>query len=234
MVQKREFAILLDFVEAGFDLIGRLRGGTDRDANRFVQVFIDQTRDRLFYRGGKEQGLAVRQCTPEDAFDCREETHVEHAIRFIEHHGANGGKADQSAIEEITQASGRCYYDPSALPERVQLGSFGHSPHDDSGTDSRAAREKRDGLVNLDCEFTSWAENQSFDALATGFQKRFEERKREREGFAGAGLSGRDYIAAFEGWRNCPRLDRRGRNKFSLSQIPAKDRRANQVREIVH
>jgi hypothetical protein len=218
----------------GFDLFRRFRGGPDSDPSGLLQVFIDQTTHGFFDGGREKHGLAIGHGPPEDAFYSRQEAHVEHTVCLIQHHHADGGKADQLAIEEIAQASGCCYYDAGALPKRRQLGSFGHSTHDNGGTDSGAPREKRNRLVNLDGEFTGGAENQGLNALPAGFEKRFENWKRERKGFAGTGLSGRDHIAAYQRWRDCPRLNRRGRNKFSVSQVPAKDRRANQVRKIIH
>ena len=92
-VQQAEFAVLLHLINVHVDVVGGLRGGTDRNARRILHVFGDQRRGGAgLKRGGKEQRLAFRGSEAEDALHVGKKAHIEHAVGFIE----NG---DPHAIE---------------------------------------------------------------------------------------------------------------------------------------
>ena len=89
-MQQTELAIRLDFVDVHLDGVRRPRCGADGDPHRIFHVLADQTFGAALECSREEQRPLLRGRLAENAFHSREETHVEHAVRFIEHDDADG------------------------------------------------------------------------------------------------------------------------------------------------
>ena len=116
-MQQCQFAILLDFVNVHVDLIGGPADRSDGDAHRIFQMLADQAGHGGLQGCREEQSLPCRQSFAEDAFHRGQESHVEHAVRFIQYDDADGREPDQFTVEKIAQPARRRNDHLSALPD---------------------------------------------------------------------------------------------------------------------
>ena len=77
---------------------------------------------------------------PENAANIREEAHVEHPIRFVQHQILQAGQTRVRRAEVIEQTARRCDDHVDAAAEGVLL-----RPHPDASVDSCAAQRRVNG-----------------------------------------------------------------------------------------
>ena len=106
--------------------VGQLfRGRFDLDPQG---VALERALDRLdrVREGRREQhGLAFARQPAQDPRDVFAEPHVEHAVRFIEHHGPDRTRVERAPVQVIEQPSGRSDRDVDAAFQRFPLGTSG-------------------------------------------------------------------------------------------------------------
>ncbi len=127
--------------EGGLQLM-RDRVGHMGDPRRRRGLALDVQRDRVlehvpgkFHDGcrqgrRKEQGLPFLGDVLQDAADVRQKTHVEHAVRLVEHKVLNAGEACVRVLEMIEEPTGGRNQDVNASAKRLFLGSHGDAPVD--------------------------------------------------------------------------------------------------------
>ena len=177
---------------------------------RIGEAPLGEGLDRRRHGGGEEQRLAAFPRAEVDDFpDLREETHVEHAVHFVEDEHLDFAEAHGGAVEMIDQAAGGGDDDVRAGGELLGLGA-----------EADAAVEQGDlhaGVFAVFFELFGHLVGQfagRFEHEDLGFAHFFDLRERgqgEGRGFAGAGLGRADDVLSFENDRNGLRLDRRWR-----------------------
>src|SRR5688572_13507634 len=105
----QSLALLLRFHHhhALHDGRGRSRRRGYADLLRIHQERVGQPADFRRHGGGEEQGLAQLRQQPDDLLDIPDETHVEHAVGFVDHQDLDVVHQDLAALEQIDQAAGR-------------------------------------------------------------------------------------------------------------------------------
>ena len=119
--------------EADF-LIDFFRGGDfggDGDRLGVVKDSVSQFFDRGAQGSREEEGLTLSGKFGDDALDVAKESHVEHAVDFIENEVIDAGKVDISLVHVIEKAPGAGDENVDAglrMLSRVFLGA-GERPH---------------------------------------------------------------------------------------------------------
>jgi len=100
-MEECEFLVLLNFVQPEIDLAGGLRRGANFDSDTARYVSVHQLPDGAFDGRGEEQRLPVDRKRCNNSFDRREEAHVEHSVRLIQHQDLYAVQIDESTIEKV-------------------------------------------------------------------------------------------------------------------------------------
>ena len=102
-----EFPPWRHFVEPLFDRGRRNLLLLDLQCDGLAGIAVDQTADARRHGGRKERGLPLFRHRIEDLADVIAESHVEHAIRFIEHDEPHAVQLHRAALQVINDAA-RC------------------------------------------------------------------------------------------------------------------------------
>ena len=197
ILQQRQLAFLIDLVDMQVHFVGRMRVRAGFDAKRLAKVLLNEAFGRLLDGSREEKRLPVRRHAGENAFDGRQETHVEHAVAFVQHQQAHGVQLNQIAVKEVTEATGRGDDDLCALADVIQLSVLIEAADDGGGAEAGTTRQFDESLLNLDRQFAGGAEDQRLHAgLLLGLQQRLQHGQQERKRFAGAGLCRGDDVFA--------------------------------------
>ena len=106
------------------------------DAQRVALITAGERFDRARHGGREHQHAAAIGRSFEDVFELFAKAHVEHLVRFVEHHDCKAGQVERAAFDMIAQAAGRADHDGGA---RLQRAAFGLRVHTaDAGRDPRA------------------------------------------------------------------------------------------------
>ena len=143
----------------------------------------------------------------DDSAHVGQETHVEHAIDFIEHENADVAEIQRALFQMIEQASGRRDDDVDSA-----RGFFRLLAVTDAAVHDRYAKIGKASVIakcgfDLGGEFARRLENETAKIAVLGEQR--QNRQREGRGFAGAGLRGADQIFAGKNDWECAELNRR-------------------------
>ena len=87
--------------------VGDVRFGGDVLVARGVaRVLARDAAGLAVERGGEEERLALRRALLDDPVDRRAEAHVEHAVRLVEHEGADAVERERAARDQVLEAAG--------------------------------------------------------------------------------------------------------------------------------
>ena len=185
---------------------GRRVPWADGNLGRVVDQPLGELADVIRKSRGEHEVLAIAGKLGDDLLDVVDESHVEHAVRFIENENFERVEFHSPLVDEVEKATRSGDQDVSPLTEFFQLWAGGDATKDDVRAKFHVLSVGRDALGNLRCEFTSRSENQGADLLiasARSFDEPIEERKGKARGLAGSRLRRRHDIP--------PRHDRRDR-----------------------
>ncbi len=87
--------------------LGRRGGGRNGNFRRVFEKDVSQAADFRRHGGGEEQGLAFRIAKLHDAFDIRDEAHVQHTVGLVDHQHIDTAQQQPAALKMIEQTSGR-------------------------------------------------------------------------------------------------------------------------------
>jgi hypothetical protein len=107
----------------------------------------------------KESGLPGRRSGTKDPLDCREESHVQHAIRLVEHCESNRIEREIAALHQVLNTSGRPDDDLSAPTETVDLLAEPDAAIDGCNPDAYVASEATQLIRNLKTQLACWHED---------------------------------------------------------------------------
>lgn len=189
---------------------GRDRSAGDFNANGIGEAPLREGLDGRRHGGGKEQRLAVIPGAEVDDFpDLRKETHVEHAVHFIEDEHLDFAKAHGGAVEMVDEAPGGGDDDVSACGELFGLGAKADAAIEQGDFHAGVFAVFFELFGDLVGEFAGGFEYEDLGFAHFGDLR--EGGEGEGGGFSGACLGGADDVLAFENNRNRLGLDWRWR-----------------------
>ncbi len=180
----------------------------DLDRLRIAQDPRGEALDLRRERGGKKQRLAIGRDLLDDPAHIGEETHVEHAIDFIEDEHVHVAHVHRALLEQIEQAPGRGADHIRPGGRFLLLFAVADAAVDERDPDVGEASVIAERGFDLRGEFARRLEHEA--AKGAVFGQVGQNREGERGGLAGAGLRGADQVFAREDDRERPELDGRG------------------------
>ena len=188
------------FVNALVHGVRRVRALSDLDRFRLIEEAVRQGFDLFGKRGGKHQGLPASWQKGNDFFDVRQESHVEHAVRLVEHEHFQQPEIELLAADEIEQAAGGGDDDVDALAQRLDLRLFLDAAENRGHADRQALAVVADVFHDLHGELAGGGEDERLEpawlARAVRVGEAVEHRQHESRRLAGAGLGDGDDVHA--------------------------------------
>ena len=136
------------------------------------------------------------------------ETHIQHAVGFVEHQNFQVAQVGQLAGHQVLQASRSGDHQSSTGAKAGYLRLLGHAA-DDQRRFGRGFTAKLFVLpVDLHGQLARRQQNQRAGVASFFALQHFDDRNQKRQRLAAAGLRGADYVLAFKGGSNRARLDR--------------------------
>ena len=162
---------------------------------RLAQKALAQFADRLRHGGGKQDFLAIRRALLQNGLDVLAESHVEHFVRFVQHHDTRVAQAQRAALQMVDDPARRAHDHLRALGEGPDLTFDGLPAVDRQNRDRPLVHgQLAQFLGNLNGQFARRAKHQRLHAPAGNGL--FENGQAERRRLAGAGLRLTDRIPA--------------------------------------
>ncbi len=193
----------------------RLEHGADFNPYRVLKVVTGHFAYRTFEGGGVAKRLMHWRDGSHDAANGWLETHVEHAIDFVQHQDLHLVQADQLAVNKIFQTA-RCSHDQArAAADIIQLRTLGHAADDQCGGKTH---QLGTCLLYLHRKLTRGQQDQRTGSFGLSFLQLLDDGDKKTEGLAGAGLRRCQNIAALKRRRNRSHLYRGESNKILLWQ----------------
>ena len=185
------------------DELGRRIAGRDLELGRIAQQSLGEGADLIGERGREEQVLPLRRQQGDDALDVGQESHVQHAVRLIEHQGRYLVEHDRFVLRVVEEPSRSRheYLHPFAQLRDLRV-------HVDAAVNHRAAQWEvfavfGKALGNLDGKLARGRENQRAHRVArrrcraAGLRgEALQDRQRKRRGLSGPRLRACHEIAS--------------------------------------
>ena len=187
---RRNFVIPLRDIRS----IDRLLVDLQRD--RIPRVAVDQFADGRGNRGREKGGLLFRRHGIEDLFDVIAETHVEHAVRFVQHDETQAVELQRAAFQVVDDAAGCAEHDLGPAFEFLSLTFERRSAVNRHGMDPALAGGQFVHLAgHLGGQLAGGAEDEHLHGVKCGIGF-FDRGNGEGGGFARSGLRLPDDIFA--------------------------------------
>ena len=184
--------------------------GADFDALGIVEGEAGDLLELRRHGGGEEQRLPFCGAEFHDGLNIVDETHVEHAVHFIEDERLDAIKFDERAVEKLAETAGGGDDDVGAGSEGVALRAVADAAVEDGGFEIGKTAEVAEGGFDLDGEFAGRFEDEDARAFGAVRAEAVEHGQGKRSGLAGSGRRGGDEVAAGEDSGNGAQLDGRG------------------------
>ena len=175
-------------------------GAGDFDPHRIVQELFGDAANLGRHGRGEKQRLPRERDEFADALDVRDETHIEHAVGFVDHKELDAGQQKASAFEMIEQAPRCCDQHVDAAGKFEVLVVERNAADQERNIEFVVGAVSGEAFLDLRREFTRRLENERArhaGAGATLFQQG-QHRQRERRGLAGAGLRDAQHVTPRE------------------------------------
>ena len=170
------------------------------DAHRVVQKLLGDAPDFRRHGRGEEQRLPGERHQLADAFDVGDETHVEHAVGFVDDQKLDVAEQQPPALEMVEQAAGRGDQHIDAAHQLLVLVVERDAADDQRDVELVIDAVAYEALLDLRRELAGRLEDQGARHARAGaavFQHG-QHRQRERRGLAGAGLGDAEHVAPRE------------------------------------
>lgn len=155
---------ILDILDLLGDVLGSGSNTTDGKEDVLLQEVLGKHLDVPGEGGGEHERLALVNTGHvfllDNSADLRLETHVQHAVSFIEDEVANVGETDTTALDEIDETTRRGAEKIAAALDLAKLAVDIGTTVDDGGADPGAIGELAGLVMDLVDEFTSRRENE--------------------------------------------------------------------------
>ncbi len=142
--------------------------------------------DRRRQRGREEQRLPLRRQMFQHSANVRQESHVEHAIRFVEHEDLQPIESRVSILKVIEQTSRRRHQHVHSGTERVFLRTHADPAVDRGAGDRRVHGQIAKMLVDLRGQLARGREDERARGAALLADQSMEDRQHERCGLSTA------------------------------------------------
>jgi hypothetical protein len=143
----------------------------------------------------------------EDLPDIRQEAHVEHPVRLVEHEHLQIRQANRALLEVIEQAAGTGDDDLNAGAQFPDLRVHAHPAVDGGAAQMRLSPQVGKGGVDLIGQLAGRGDDQGADPAPGPFDQALQDRQHEGGGFAGSGLGNAHDVLSLENRRDGPDLD---------------------------
>ena len=163
MRQQRVLAVAVDrmhFLRDHFH--GRIAAG-HFDHRRRVQQAVCQRLDLVRERGRKQQVLALRRQCRQHLADIADETHVEHAVGFVQHQDLDARQVDGALLHVVEQAARRGDQDVDALLQHLDLRMDANAAKNHGGRQFQVFAVSPHAFLDLCREFAGGGQDQGAD-----------------------------------------------------------------------
>ncbi len=193
------------------DGLDRPRSRSDGDLYRLAHEIRGKLANLRRHSGGKQHSLPLVGNLGHDFADRRDEAHVQHMVRFVQHDLGGLAQADNAGRHVIQQAARRRNddVDPARQAQglRPRVGAADHHGMGDPHVSGITA----DVVADLDCQLAGWREDQRAAGLGRGPAvnrcQMLQYRQYERRCLAGPGLGDADKVASAQYRRDALGLD---------------------------
>ena len=196
------------------DRLDRRIPGRHFDRRRVVHEHARQLAHLVVERGREQEVLALLGQQGEDLADVGDESHVEHAVRFVEHEDLDLAQVGR-LLAHVIEEPPRCRDEQlDTGPELLELGFDGHAAVHAGDTERDVLAVALGHLLDLHAQLARGREHEGTDGVTGRREARvrvelepLEDGQDERGGLAGSGLGGREDIPSFEDERDRLGLD---------------------------
>ena len=140
--------------------LGRRAPGADFDGLRIMHRPLDERFNLRRHRGGKQRGMALARALVENAAHVRQETHVQHAVRLVQHQKFHLVHPHRPLLHVIEQAAGRGDHDVRARLQFIILPAITHAAKDDGGFQIREPGIIAKAGFHLGRELARWLQDE--------------------------------------------------------------------------
>ena len=196
-------------------MLGDVGGGGrrpgDLDRLGIAEEAVGQLLDDRRHRRGKQQGLPLRRKLGADMLDVRDEAHVEHPVRLVDHQHAAAVEQDLAAPEQVHQPTRRRDQHVDALFQRLHLIAHLHAADQQRHRELVVLAVDLEILGDLCRQLARRLQDQAprHQRAGAAMRQNVDHRQHEAGRLAGAGLGDSDDVAHHQHARNCRSLDRR-------------------------
>lgn len=212
--EKRAFVVFGNEADELIHFLGGGRLRSDGDGGRIFEDGVGQLAHGGGEGGREKERLAFFRQKVDDFLHVAQETHVQHAIHFVEDEKFDAREVEVVLVVEIKEATGAGHEDIDALAHGLDLRTFADAAVDESVADFEVLAVSLEAFADLGGEFAGGSEDEDADGFATRVGWVFVEGVEDGNGksgrFSGAGLSAADEVAPSEEEGNGLGLDRRG------------------------
>ena len=150
-------------VEVVADGGGGHAGTADLDLLGILEGPSGEGRDLRGDGGGEKEGLAVFRAASDDAADIGEETHVEHAVDFIEDEDFDVAEVDGALLHVVEETTGGGNDDIDAFLEAVFLSAVTDAAMDEEALEASVLSVFLKLVLNLGGKFADGFEDEAAD-----------------------------------------------------------------------
>ena len=207
------FQVLGHFINKLRDGLGWVRAAANlHDLGRALE-FVGERLDLLGQSGGEHQRLPVLGQRVDDLADGGQETHVQHAVGFVQHQELQPGEIRAPLAHQIQQAARTGDDDIRGGTQGLDLRLLAHSAEDGGHTHRQMAGISPHVVMNLHHQFARGGQHQHPGGPALPGRERRgqfgQNGQSEGGGLAGARLGDADEVVARQNWRDGGGLNRR-------------------------
>ena len=167
--QQTSLLLLRNKANTLFNKLSRLLLRNNRNADRVVQNRIREVSNLWLHRCRKHQSLPLAWHVLKNSANGRKETHVQHAVGFVQHKGLQTLQMNIALLDEVHQATGSCYDNVNALSQSTDLWLLSHATINCGHTNGGKCSVVRETFMDLYRQFSRACKNEYSDLTRTGF-----------------------------------------------------------------
>ena len=202
VVEQRPLVGHADVADRLVDFFHRGGGRGHFDMLGIFQDAPGEVDDRLRHGGGEEKGLPFRGKQGDDAPHIMDETHVEHAVGFIDDEDFELAEIHLALLEQIEEPTGGGHDNFRPALQGLDLGILSHPAEHHGGLEGEIGPVGFEAGLDLRGQFPRWGEDEDSGAHPHPFTgmlgEVLEDGQREGRGLAGAGLGAAHHIMPLE------------------------------------
>ena len=185
------------------DRTGRCIRSADHQFVELAHVALRDAPHLAAHRCAEEPRALGLRGVLQDLGEVLLETHVQHFVRFVQHHHVHGGKVQHGTADQVQQTAGRSHNDlRTALDVADLIADAGTAIHRHDAGAFQIGRIALQILADLHTEFAGRCQHQGLDGAVLRIQE-LQHGQAESGGLARTGLcQGHHVLLAFQQQRN--------------------------------